>query len=593
VSEPLDWTSDVPRSRRFDDIYYAGEDGLAETRHVFLDGVGLPDAFQGRQRYVIGELGFGVGLNCLAAADLWRRRRPGPGAVLHLFSVEAYPLAPGDAARALSAFPELLDLAPPLLEAWPRGRTGLRRIEWPAERIVLDLFVGEAADGLRAWSGRADAWFLDGFAPAKNPEIWREEVLTLLAARSAPDARVATFTAAGAVRRGLEAAGFEMARRPGYGRKKESLHGRRGGLPAPASPAVRPLVVGAGIAGAALARAFARIGCGALLIDADGPGAGASGNPAALVAPRLDAGGGPEAALFAAAFARAVGLYGAEAPEAVLSRGVVLLAETSREKDRFARVLRQDLFEDALSGLGPAEAALALDEAEGPAGLLVRTALVIDPWPLLSLWGGKIRRGRVARLERAGGDWVCLDAAGDELGRSSLVCLAGGAAGRSLVPEFDLRALRGQVTLAAGSGPLLQASSALAYAAPTRDGVLFGATHDRSEVEAAARAEDDRTNLAALRGSRPALAARLEGVRLSGRASVRATTPDHLPLAGPVPRREGLYVLSGLGGRGFSWAPLLAEAVAAMALGAPGPLESDHLRRLSPARRGPPLRGPG
>ncbi|MGZ3378405.1 MAG: tRNA (5-methylaminomethyl-2-thiouridine)(34)-methyltransferase MnmD, partial [Phenylobacterium sp.] len=200
---PLIWTDDgQPRSRLYDDVYFSAEDGLAEARAVFLQGCRLPDAWAGRDRFTVGELGFGTGLNVLALVDLWARTRP-PGARLHVFSVEAHPLSADDARRALAHWPELSGLAARLTAQWPGQAKGPHRVEFRDLGVILDVAVGEAGEALAGWSGRADAWFLDGFAPARNPAMWSEAVLAGVARRSAPGARAATFTVAGSVRRGL------------------------------------------------------------------------------------------------------------------------------------------------------------------------------------------------------------------------------------------------------------------------------------------------------------------------------------------------------------------------------------------------------
>ncbi|MGC1303437.1 MAG: tRNA (5-methylaminomethyl-2-thiouridine)(34)-methyltransferase MnmD, partial [Caulobacteraceae bacterium] len=222
MSDDLDWTSSGPRSRRFDDVYFSAADGLAESRMVYLAGAGLPDAWRGRSRFTVGELGFGTGLNIAALLQLWRETRPADGR-LSIFSVEAFPISRDAATRALAHWPELSEVTAPLLAGWPDGRRGFHRIDLPGLHASLDLCIGEAAEALAAWGGRANAWFLDGFAPSRNPEMWRDEVLELVAARSAPGAQIGTFTVAGQVRRGLAVAGFEVARRPGFGHKRERL----------------------------------------------------------------------------------------------------------------------------------------------------------------------------------------------------------------------------------------------------------------------------------------------------------------------------------------------------------------------------------
>jgi len=230
-ASPLVWTEDgLPRSRLYGDVYFSSADGLAETRAVFLTGCGMPESFAGRERLVVGELGFGTGLNIAALLDLWRRQAP-PEAHLHVFSVEAHPITREDAARALAVWPELGEAAQVLLDHWPGQARGFHRVDLPGFRATLDVAVMDVRQALKSWDGAADAWFLDGFSPALNPAMWSEEILAAVAARSAPGARAATFTVAGAVRRGLQAAGFEIAKRPGFGRKKDRLEAWLPGAP--------------------------------------------------------------------------------------------------------------------------------------------------------------------------------------------------------------------------------------------------------------------------------------------------------------------------------------------------------------------------
>ncbi|MBV9510466.1 MAG: FAD-dependent 5-carboxymethylaminomethyl-2-thiouridine(34) oxidoreductase MnmC, partial [Caulobacteraceae bacterium] len=573
-ASPLIWGEDgAPRSRLFDDVYFSKADGLAETRTVFLQGCGLPEAWAGRTRFVAGELGFGTGLNILALLHLWRSTRE-PDARLHVFSIEAYPLAADEAARALAAWPELADLAGLMLAAWPRRARGFHRMQLPALGATLDLAVMDAAEALAAWGGRADAWFLDGFAPARNPLMWSDAVLAAVAEHSAPGARAATFTVAGAVRRGLAAQGFAVEKRPGFGHKRERLEARAPGEPASSTPAPATVaVVGAGVAGAALARALAAEGLTCLVIEAVAGGGGASGNPAALVMPRLDAGGGRVAQLYAQAFHRAVDLYGQTA--AVIARGVLQLAAEPRDEGRFERVAASGLFApDVLARLDAAGAAEQLGEPVKAAALAFAEGLVIEPAAVLEAWlGGADRRiARVARLEPDAGGWRLLGASGEEIARAGVVCIAAGVESASLVSSAPLAPVRGQVSLVRSAQAAVRAAIGAGYIAPTRDGLLFGATHDRGQVGCEVTAADHARNLDLLGRLRPALAATLRDQPLDGRASLRAATPDYLPLAGAVEGAEGLYILSGLGSRGFCTAPLLAEHVAALIAGAPSPL---------------------
>ena len=568
-----------PRSRRYGDVYFSREGGLAESRAVFLTGCGLPERWAGKQRFTVGELGFGTGLNILALLELWRAHRP-PGGQLSIFSVEADPLSADEARRALGAWPELADLSAPLLAHWPGHHAGFHRLALPEFAATLDLAVMDAALALAAWNGRADAWFLDGFAPAVNPAMWSDELMALVAARSAPGAIAATYTVAGQVRRALAAAGFRIERRPGFGGKRERLEAILPGEPQPASAPKRVAVIGAGIAGAALARAFRDQGVAALVFDAAHPGAGASGNPAALVTPRLDAGLGEAAQLHAAAFADAIARYQA-LDGAVIARGVLQLEAAPRDAGRFAKIVGSGLFEAGdLAPCSAAETGQALGESAPPA-LRLATALVVDPARILSAWLPATQNAKVAALESAEGGWRLLDGDGQALGAFDVVCVATGAAMADLWPEAPIQPVRGQLSWVRAA-PSTPAAAWGAYVAPTRDGIMFGATHDRDDAGDDWRAADDARNLAALANRLPALAGRLTGGAISGRAAIRATTPDRMPIAGWA--QPGLAVLGGLGSRGFTLAPLLAQHVAALALGAPSPLPAPLARLISPGR---------
>ncbi|MDP1616421.1 FAD-dependent 5-carboxymethylaminomethyl-2-thiouridine(34) oxidoreductase MnmC [Phenylobacterium sp.] len=571
-----------PRSRLYGDIYFSTEDGLAESQAVFLQGCGLPEQWGGRRRFTVAELGFGTGLNILALLDLWRAARP-PGARLHIFTVEAHPLSAEAASEVLAAWPELADLARRLTDRWPGQARGFHRVDFPELDATLDVAVMEVEAALRSWSGMADAWFLDGFSPALNPQMWRDEVLELVAARTAPGGRLATFTVAGAVRRGLQAQGFEVAKRPGHGRKRERLEAWTTNAPAPQDARTRVAVIGAGVAGAALARALRQGGAEVQVFDAGGPGRGASGNPAALVTPRLDAGLGPLAGLFAQALARAGRLYGA-IPGAVLDHGVLQLARQPKDEDRFKTIAASDLFEPgALEVMDDAAAGRWTGEAVEGAGLAQRAALVVRPAAILSAWLGDVNLNAISALAPLDRGWALLGPEGHEVWRGDAVAVCAGAGGAGLLAEAPLQAVRGQISIAPGlSG---RATAWGGYVAPSPEGLVFGATHDRDDDGAEVRPTDHERNLETLAQALPHLAAEARTTVLAGRASVRAVTPDRLPLAGPAPGgAQGLFVLGGLGSRGFCLAPLLAEHLAAQMLGAPSPLPREMAELVDPDR---------
>jgi tRNA 5-methylaminomethyl-2-thiouridine biosynthesis bifunctional protein len=552
---------------------------------VFLGGCGLPQAWAGRGQFTVGELGLGAGLNIAALLHLWRETRPAGGR-LQIFSVENDLLTPGEVARALATWPQISGVAGLLSSRWPSRARGFHRVDLPELSATLDIAVMEGRDGLAAWQGRADAWFLDGFSPALDPGLWDPEILKVVAARSAPGARAATYTVAGAVRRGLAAAGFTVERRPGHGRKRERLEAYGPGARPPAPPAPRIAIIGAGIAGAALARALRALGAACAIFETEHAGAGASGGPAALAAPRLDAGLGDIAALFAQAARRAVDLYD-KVPGAVIAHGAAQLAAGPKDEARFGVIAGSDLFAPGHMAVLSAEGAAArLGEPGGP-GLNMADAVILDPKAVLAAWlGDDVRPAGIARLERTQGVWRVFDAAGALVYTADVVCLAAGAACAALCPDLPIHPVRGQADWAPGlTSPELTAMGAVSfggYVLPTPGGVLFGATHDRGDLGVEVREADTARNLAGVEAALPHLARRLAATKVQGWAATRATTRDYLPLAGAW--SEGLYVLSGLGSRGFTLAPLLAEHMAADILEAPSPLPRPLAALVAPGR---------
>lgn len=221
MHHPLTWTDQgLPVSAAFDDPFFTG--GTEEVAHVFLAGNDLPARL--RPGFHVAELGFGTGLNLLMLAQLWAA----PGR-LRFTSFEAFPMAPADMARALAPFD--LPLTAALTEAWARADGPRRVLALPG--VDVEVILGDARDTLPAWAERADAWFLDGFAPARNPELWSEALMAQVARHTAPGGTAATYTAAGHVRRALAAAGFAVERRPGFGRKKHMTAARLTRSPAP------------------------------------------------------------------------------------------------------------------------------------------------------------------------------------------------------------------------------------------------------------------------------------------------------------------------------------------------------------------------
>ncbi len=569
----LSWTGAAPRSDEMGDVYFSG-DGLSEKRAVFLTGCGLPEGWAGRDRFTIAELGFGAGVNLLAAWDLWRRHRPSAAARLDFISFESRLMTAADAARVHAAWPELADLSARLTAAWPDLANGVQRIAL-GDGFVLTLHIGEIADTLPATQASAGAWFLDGFSPAVNPQMWTEDVMRDVARLSAPGARAATYSVAGDVRRRLEAIGFTPEKKDGHGRKKQRLEARRTAPAVEAAPPTPPrtvTIIGAGVAGACTARAFLDRGCDVTVIDAaSGPGAGASGNPLALVMPRLDAGDGPSARGFITAWLYARRFWPRLGADAVAALDALHLPRGDRERERFAKLLADPPLEPSL---------LTAANADDPrAGVIHHDAMAIRPPAALPrlLDGARLIWNTRAAT-------VTSDA--DALSSADLIVICTGMSpgiGGVACPPLEGRL--GQVE----STPWTGAPSAIAdggYCVSALGQLVFGATFDPApEGEPPVTEAARQSNIDVLARLRPDIGG--STLHLTSRASIRATTQDRLPYAGPPPGENPdarLRIVGGLGARGYLWAPLLAEMIASEVFGEPSPVERAVQHALSPDR---------
>ena len=245
-------------SEQFGDVYFSLDGGIEETRHVFLAGNALPERFAGKRMFTVVELGFGSGLNFLTTWQLFREHAP-PEARLHFVSVEKHPFRAPDLELVHRAWPPFGDLSAALLANYPPLLSGFHRLHLDSGRVTLTLLFGDALESLRELEASADAFFLDGFAPSRNPGMWSPELFAELRRLAAPGATAATYSVAGSVRRALTQAGFTTGKRPGFGRKREMLVARiDAAKPIRAALDRRVAVVGAGIAGASCALALAR-----------------------------------------------------------------------------------------------------------------------------------------------------------------------------------------------------------------------------------------------------------------------------------------------------------------------------------------------
>lgn len=590
----------LPVATEFDDIYFSNDNGLAESRYVFLAQNDLPARWHQhpRSRFVVAETGFGTGLNVLALMHSFLTTAP-PHLHLHIVSFEKYPLQVADMQRAHAQFPELSEWATELQDHYPAPEPGCHRRLLSGGRITLDLWFGDLLDTLPQWLPAAqhsvDAWFLDGFAPDKNPQMWQPELYQAMAEAAAPGSTFATFTAAGAVRRGLQAVGYTVSKAAGYGRKREMLHGVfEGHTSAEATDTgslQRIAIIGGGIAAAAAAQSCRARGWDVHIVST-GIADGASGNPQAAVYPLLHAQRSPLAEYFVAAFGYAQNFYRQHAPAYWHSCGVLQLNFTAE------RALRAEKIADEYSSEQvqlwspqqvqshwselPAQSALWYSAGGWLEAANAVRALLADSNHI---------QATVARIEPSATGWHLYDDQSQLILATDAVIIAAGAGLPALTEDWQLQFqnVRGQVTMVNSTATTAPCPSVICYKGYFTPALqsqhCVGATYARqfSADEATQSLElDTRQNLATLSDNLAPQVwpAALEAV--SDRTSLRNTSRDHLPVVGELAPK--LAVIGALGSRGFTAAPLAAEMIAAQWAGEPQPMHALLRQRLLPQR---------
>lgn len=621
IPASIDFDADgTPRSPRFGDVYHPHEGWLEQARGVFLAGNGLPARWQRRESFTVMETGFGLGLNFLATWDAWRSD-PKRCTHLHYVALDKHPPTRADLQRALAAVPWPV-LAQELVEHWPPLTPNLHKLSLDGGRVRLLLGFGDAATLAREVVARVDAFHLDGFAPARNPAMWTPALFEALARLAVPGATAATWSAARTVRDGLAAVGFDVRAAAGPGRKRDVTHAVFAPRFVPPAPPGRvmaarapsdALVVGAGLAGAACARALASHGVRVTVLDEHArPAQAASGNDAGLFHGTLGVDDTPHARWHrAASFHAARWLI--ECDDAGCADGLLRL-----ESGLDIAAMRALVDAQAL----PPEYVQALDTAQ--ASQLAGHALPSPAWGFVhggwarpaSLVQAALRGEGVSfvggsRVERMNqlpdGRWQALDARSRMLAEADVAVIAGAHDALRLagLPASWLSRVRGQVSAfaaPAGLAPLRLPVASGRYALTLPDGRwLVGATQQRDDDDPAVRASDHADNLAGAASLIGDVLAGVDARTLQGRVGWRASTHDRLPLAGGVPdlsapqparqdaprllpRRANLYLLAGLGSRGLTSAALAGERIAAQCVGAPWPVEADLAEALDPAR---------
>ncbi|HAU57461.1 MAG TPA: FAD-dependent cmnm(5)s(2)U34 oxidoreductase [Comamonadaceae bacterium] len=625
MAEVIEWLADgTPFSPRFGDRYRSELGGLAQSREVFLHGCGLPAAWAGQPQWCILETGFGLGLNFLVTWQAWKAD-PARPRLLHFVATEAHPASATDSLRAAKAHPELLPLAEQLQAQCWGLLPGAHRLVFEGGQVLLTLCIGDTKAVLREQALAADAVYLDGFSPAKNPGIWDLHTLKAVARCCRRGTRIASWTVARSVLDGLTQCGFVVQKTPGLPPKRDNLQGefaprwvpRKAAGGAPLAPVLPSscVVIGAGLAGAATAASLARRGWRVQVLDAGAtPASGASGLPVGLFAPHLS----PDDNVFARVSRSGVRAM-LQQSQALLQHGVDWNPGGVLERRPDPHLGLPEGWQD---GPGADWSLPASQEALGAAGLPEDASAC---WHARAGWVRPERlvqqllaqpgiawcpNSTVTALRRTeGAPWQVLDSAGQSLGEAEVVVLAAGPACNALLeqvqgPHLPLQPVRGQLSWgpqpggATGLPPFpVNGNGALVAHVPHEGGHAWhmGSTFDRDveqlplppEEEAAAHATNWRRLQALVPPAAPTLRPAFESeAPLHAWASVRCTSADRLPIVGPADAQAlpGLWLNTAMGARGLTRAVLCGELLAARLQGEPLPLDAKLARAMGTER---------
>lgn len=657
-SPSLSWRAGLPISQQFDDPYFSIDNGLAETRYVFLRHNGIPERWQHwpwaqAPCFNIIETGFGTGLNFLATWQQWRESRknlPKNTGWLHFTSIEKYPLDKEQLQQALALWPELASLTQQLLDKYPLALAGPQHLTWPAEKISLTLWFADVKDALQEISAPVHAWYLDGFAPAKNPEMWNDCLYQGMRRisqnsdffSSTVQPTLATFTAAGTVRRGFKGAGFSLQKSKGFGRKREMLHGQFNFSQGPEQPsyywqkpwlqrqsvsAQEIAIIGAGLAGCFTARALAERGYQVSIFDPKGIANEASGNAQGGVYIKLSAGDSAEHSdFYLAAFQYAIQSFkqylgtGDKSNSLWQQCGLLQLAFDNKEQQRQERFFQNHNFpKEFIRAVSQAEASELAGVELSSGGLFLQQAGWASPrdlcQKLLEHPNIQLVQEKINQLDYSKQHWQLRN----EHGSTTFpqVVLANAMQAGQLLQDayLPIKNIRGQLSyLNTQYAPALNTVlSGTCYLAPALNQQLcLGATFDLHSTNPELNDSDHLKNLANL----PALGNAWQSLHkqgldaiVGGRVGFRCSSPDYLPMVGtvpattefindfkqmiknskdiptvPYPNLPGLWLNIAHGAKGLVSAPMTAELLACQISNSALPISQKLTEALWPGR---------
>lgn len=607
----LDWEIvddiEIPISKQFGDVYFSKDNGLLETRHVFLNGNDLTERLSqlhDYQYFCVGETGFGTGLNILTLWQLWQQVRLDNHSHLHVVSVEKFPLNKADLIRALNVWTELKPLAEKLIQQYPLPIAGCHRLSFPEERFSIDLWLGDAQDIFPTIpkTQTVNAWFLDGFAPSCNPDMWQANVLDHMVRLSDFGTTFASFSVAGIIKRGLKQHGIQISRPRGFGHKREMLKAiwldtsqtetqsqdSETTIAAPpkseTSKQRKIAIIGAGIAGLSSAWAFAQRGHQVTIYEQNEPLSGASGNPLALLNPKLCPIEQAHEHLMTLSWQHALNFY----PQFKAFRPIQVQQIALKNADELSGLVEQ-YPENVLTANTTLE---CFPETEFPS-LTLHQAGAVSPHQLrdeiLQHANIRIEKVKISRLESTDSQvTLWQDQQIIAITDHAIVCCAKQSA--ELFENYPvLKPIRGQVSWVENSQRPLALDQAYSYGGYCMQldtaQLILGASFYPNRDDAEVLTEDHVHNYELIHSVFPEYAQGLPSVDTwQGRASVRAQSLDYFPLVGKIQNLGQIYTFAGLGSKGFLFAPLCSEILAALILGELCPVPQSLLDKLNPQR---------
>ena len=607
----LDWEIvddiEIPISKQFGDVYFSKDNGLLETRHVFLNGNDLTERLSqlhDYQYFCVGETGFGTGLNILTLWQLWQQVRLDNHSHLHVVSVEKFPLNKADLIRALNVWTELKPLAEKLIQQYPLPIAGCHRLSFPEERFSIDLWLGDAQDIFPTIpkTQTVNAWFLDGFAPSCNPDMWQANVLDHMVRLSDFGTTFASFSVAGILKRGLKQHGIQISRPRGFGHKREMLKAiwldtsqtetqsqdPETTIAAPpkseTSKQRKIAIIGAGIAGLSSAWAFAQRGHQVTIYEQNEPLSGASGNPLALLNPKLCPIEQAHEHLMTLSWQHALNFY----PQFKAFRPIQVQQIALKNADELSGLVEQ-YPENVLTANTTLE---CFPETEFPS-LTLHQAGAVSPHQLrdeiLQHANIRIEKVKISRLESTDSQvTLWQDQQKIAITDHAIVCCAKQSA--ELFENYPvLKPIRGQVSWVENSQRPLALDQAYSYGGYCMQldtaQLILGASFYPNRDDAEVLTEDHVHNYELIHNVFPKYAQGLPSVDTwQGRASVRAQSLDYFPLVGKIQNLGQIYTFAGLGSKGFLFAPLCSEILAALILGELCPVPQSLLDKLNPQR---------